>query len=189
MLSLLVFVSVFIVIHQFPQFPQITVCLYLSTWLCVFIANFFGNFTFNHPTVLFVLLRTGWSISIEAKSFLAYLRRLSKKKKNNERELQAFYKRADGVTQWLHRYSDKSCCFNKSWRMLYRNFIIIKNRRAEPPGAPHLLRITGQRGQRKTLELTILLKRHFVSLKSRRYSIWKILLCVFALSWADSTCQ
>ena len=71
---------------------------------------------------------------------------------------------------------------NFAFAFLYRSYlkidVVIP---AEPLGdKPHLLRITGQRGygQRKMLELTILLKGHLTSLKSRRYSIWKTPLLV-----------
>ena len=49
----------------------ISLFVYVSAWLCVFIAYFFGNFTFNHcaDLVLFVLLRT---FSIEAKSSFSF---------------------------------------------------------------------------------------------------------------------
>ena len=47
--------------------------------LCVFIANFLGKLHFQSPigclfVCFFVLLRTGWSISIEAKSSFSFFR-------------------------------------------------------------------------------------------------------------------
>ena len=74
--------------------------------------------------MLFVLLRTGWSISIEAERSFSFSRLYntfeSKKKKiiiiiiiimmmkKNEREVQAFLKRADGVTPLLYASVDST---------------------------------------------------------------------------------
>ena len=71
---------------------------------------------------------------------------------------------------------------NFAFASLYRSYLKIDVLiPAEPLGdKPHLLRVTGQRGygQGKMLELTILLKGHLTSLKSRRFSIWKTPLLV-----------
>ena len=67
---------------------QISVCLYLS--ICSVFSSLTSSetFTFNHPTVLFVLLRAGWSISIEAKTSFSRLYKTSRlsKKQNKKRE-------------------------------------------------------------------------------------------------------
>ena len=73
MLSLVFFVSAFDLISSISSVDMFAnLCLFIFlTWLCILVAIFFGNFTFNHRVIYSVFLphmRTGWSTSIEAKS-------------------------------------------------------------------------------------------------------------------------
>ena len=98
MLSLVSFVSAFVVVSSISAVDMFSnLCLFISFYLALF-SSLTSSETSLSITVLFVMLRTGiCPLKQRARfRFLRYIRRLGKKK--TERELQAFYKRADGVT-------------------------------------------------------------------------------------------
>ena len=99
LLSLVFFVSAFVVISSISAVDMFAnLCLFISFYLALF-SSLTSSETSLSITVLFVLLRTGiYPLKQRARfRFLRCIRRLGQKKKT-EREVQAFYKRADGVT-------------------------------------------------------------------------------------------
>ena len=134
----MLFDSVFVVISSLPRLTFANLCLFSYIFL---LGSVFSSLTssetslsITRPCYLCCYVPDGLHpLKPRVRfRFLGYIRRLSKKqnKTKNERELQAFYKQADGVTPFLmHLYSDKARCFNQSGRALYRNFIIKYGRR------------------------------------------------------------
>ena len=121
MLSLLFFVSVFVVISSISA---VDICKSLFVYIFLF-----GS-VFSSLTSLETSLSTPLSITrpcylccyvpdglypFKPRLRLGYIRRLSKKKKK-KRQLHRYS---------VHLYSDKARCFNQSGRALYRNIIII----------------------------------------------------------------
>ena len=109
MLSLVIFVST--LVSNFVNFGAWYFCksllVYGSTWPCVFIANFFGYFTFQSPGNLYCYSQDGlYQLKITARfrfRFPGHIRVIRRpvKKKSIERSPgigRPFYKRADGVT-------------------------------------------------------------------------------------------
>ena len=51
MLSFVFFVSAFVLASSISAVACLKISVYVSTWLCVLVANFFENFTFNHRVI------------------------------------------------------------------------------------------------------------------------------------------